>query len=231
MAQKINAARAVVIVFMGDSITAGQYVETALRWTYLVEDAIVRKHLSTPINFHMLNRGVSGETTRQGLERFPNDVQQYRPDIVTLQFGLNDCNCWVSDAGLPRVSEAAYRANLIEMIERAQRFGARRVIMSTNHPTLRHKVLLSGESLEGRRRRYNTMVREVTSSSGAELCDIEEAFRSFDDRQLADMLLPYPDHLHLSLAGHRHYANHIEPYLMRAVADVVSLQGTPLGQK
>ena len=94
----------------------------------------------------MLNRGVSGETTRQGLERFPNDLQQYRPDIVTLQFGLNDCNCWVSDGGLPRVSEAAYRANLREMIERARRFGARHIIMSTNHPTLRHKVLLSGES-------------------------------------------------------------------------------------
>jgi hypothetical protein len=58
-----------------------------------------------------------------GLERFPNDLQQHRPDIVTIQFGLNECNCWVSDGGLPRVSEAAYRANLIEMIERARRFG------------------------------------------------------------------------------------------------------------
>src|SRR4051794_36167996 len=121
--------RAVTIVFMGDSITFGQYVDHELRWTSLVGNELIADHLSTPINFHILNRGVSGETTRQGLERFPADVQQHRPDIMTLQFGLNDCNCWVTDAGLPRVSEAAYRANLIEMIERAGRFGAGRIIL------------------------------------------------------------------------------------------------------
>jgi acyl-CoA thioesterase I len=213
--------QALVIVFMGDSITGGQYVEPSLRWSTLVGDAIVREYLSTPVNFNMLVRGISGETTRQGLERFPNDLQQYRPDIVTLQFGLNDCNCWVSDAGLPRVSEAAYRANLIEMIERAQRFGAR-VILSTNHPTLRHKVLLSGESLEQRRRRYNDLVREAAASSGAELCDMEQAFAAFDYRELAEMLLPYPDHLHLSVAGHRHYANYIQPRIMRAISSLVA---------
>ena len=172
-----TSPRAVTIVFMGDSITAGQYVDPELRWTSLVGNALVVDYLSTPVNFHILNRGVSGETTRQGLERFPADLQQYRPDIVTLQFGLNDCNCWVSDAGLPRVSEPAYRANLIEMIERARRFGAARIILSTNHPTLRHKVLLSGDSLETRRRRYNDQVREVAALTGVELCDIEQGSR------------------------------------------------------
>jgi len=223
--------RAIVVVFMGDSITAGQFVDPSLRWTSLVSDVIVRKYLPTTVNFQMLNRGVSGETTRQGLERFPNDLQQYRPDIVTIQFGLNDCNCWVSDGGLPRVSEAAYHANLIEMIERARRFGARRIITSTNHPTLRHKILLSGESLEDRRRRYNEIVREVAAPNGAELCDIEEAFAGFDDRELSEMLLPYPDHLHLSVAGHRHYASYIEPHIMRGVADLVSMEEVPLGQE
>lgn len=223
--------RAVVVVFMGNSITAGQYVEPALRWTSLVGDAIVRKYLPTPVNFHMLNRGVSGETTRQALERFPNDLQQYRPDIVTLQFGLNDCNCWVSDGGLPRVSEAAYRANLIEMIDRSRRCEARHVIICTNHPTLRHKVLLSGESLEDRRRRYNTIVREVAALGGAELCDIEEAFAAFDDRELSEMLLPYPDHLHLSIAGHQHYSNCIQPHIIRAVADLAKMEEVPLAQE
>jgi acyl-CoA thioesterase I len=228
---KLKPTQAIVIVFMGDSITAGQYVDPSLRWTSLVDDDIVRKYLPTPINFHILNRGVSGETTRQGLERFPNDLQQHRPDIVTIQFGLNDCNCWVSDGGLPRVSEAAYRANLIEMIERARRFGARRVIMSTNHPTLRHKVLLGGESLEDRRRRYNDIVRDVAAPAGVELCDIDEAFAAFDDRKLGEMLLPYPDHLHLSLAGHRHYASYIRPRVMRAVADLTEMEEISLAQE
>ena len=82
-----TSPRAVTIVFMGDFITAGQYVDPELRWTSLVDNALVVDYLSTPVNFHILKRGVSGETTRQGLERFPADLQQYRPDIETLQFG------------------------------------------------------------------------------------------------------------------------------------------------
>jgi lysophospholipase L1-like esterase len=219
-----KSSRPVTIVYMGDSITAGQYVDPTLRWTSLISDTIVARYLATPVNFYILNCGVSGETTRQGLERFPADVQQHRPDIMTLQFGLNDCNCWVTDAGLPRVSEAAYRANLVEMIERARRFGAGRIILSTNHPTLRHKVLLSGDSLEMRRRRYNEHVREVAGLTGVELCDVDAGFAHFDTDELAALLLPYPDQVHLSIEGHRRYAACIAPYLDRAVADV--LRGT-----
>ena len=91
--QKPQMPRAVVVAFMGNSITAGQYVDPDLRWTALVSNALLSEYLATSVNFHVLNRGVSGETTRQGLERFPADVQQHRPDIITLQFGLNDCNC------------------------------------------------------------------------------------------------------------------------------------------
>lgn len=216
-----TSPRPVTIVYMGDSITAGQYVDPTLRWTSLTSDTIVARYLATSVNFYILNCGISGETTRQGLERFPADVQQHRPDIMTLQFGLNDCNCWVTDAGLPRVSEAAYRANLLEMIERARRFGAGRIILSTNHPTLRHKVLLSGDSLEMRRRRYNEHVREVAALTGVELCDVDSGFAHFDSDELAALLLPYPDQVHLSIEGHRHYAACIAPYLDQAVADVV----------
>ena len=66
---------------------------------------------------------------------------------MTLQFGLNASNCWDTDRGLPRVSEAAYEANLVEMIARARKFGARHIVLSTNHPTLRHRPLASGQTL------------------------------------------------------------------------------------
>ena len=184
--------RAVTIVFMGDLLPPASTWNSEQRWTTLVSDALNRDYLATPINLLLLNRGVSGETTRQGLERFPSDVQQHRPHVMTLQFGLNDCNCWVTDAGLPRVSEAAYRANLIEMIERARRFGAGHIILSTNHPTLRHKVLLSGESLETRRQRYNDHVREVARLTEVELCDIDAGLRISARRSWTPCWCPIP---------------------------------------
>lgn len=213
----MQCAKILTIVFMGDSITDGQYVSPPDRWTGIVGDRLTRKYLATPVNLHLANRGVSGETTRQGLERFPRDVQSLCPEVMTLQFGLNDCNCWVTDRGLPRVSEPAYRANLIEMIERARNFGAREIILSTNHPTLRHKILPCGESLETRRKRYNELVREVARETDTTLCDMEEAFSEFSAGDLEALLLPYPDHLHLSALGHRHYADSIYPVVEDAV--------------
>lgn len=208
---------AVTVVYMGDSITEGQYVQTELRWTDLVSNSLQRKFLSTPINLMLLNRGISGETTRQGLERFASSVQTNQPDIMTLQFGLNDCNCWVSDRGLPRVSLPAYRENLKEMIDRARMFGAREIILSTNHPTLRRKVLLSGESLEDARCRYNDVVRKIADETKVTLCDIDAAFGALADDDLDVLLLPYPDHLHLSVKGHLKYAGIIQPFIERSI--------------
>lgn len=209
------------LVHMGDSITFGQYVETGLRWTSIIADRLTRIYLETPIHINSLNRGISGETTRMGLERFPADVQSANPDIMTLQFGLNDCNCWLSDRGLPRVSEEAFRANLIEMITRARRFGARKIILANNHPTLRHKVMISGERYEDANARYSEISREVAAATEVTFCDIRAAFAPYSAKELNDLLLPYPDHLHLSVEGNRIYAETIWPYIEDAVKAIL----------
>jgi acyl-CoA thioesterase-1 len=220
----MSPATSITILYMGDSITEGQYVHHSRCWTTLVSSSLRKRYHDHDSDFHFFfNRGVSGETTRQGLERFPRDVQNVRPDVMTLQFGLNDCNCWDSDMGLPRVSEAAYRANLVEMIVRARRFGAERVILSTNHPTLRHKKLASGQTLEERRKAYNEIVREVGAATGATLCDIDRVFSSHAGASsLNDLLLPEPDVLHLSIAGHTLYADAIFPHVAAAVDDIMA---------
>lgn len=217
---------ALTVVYMGDSITEGQYVHHSLRWTTLITSSLRKRFESKCGDLHFFfNRGVSGETTRQGLERFPRDVQNVRPDVMSLQFGLNDCNCWDSDSGLPRVSELAYRANLIEMIDRARRFGTRHIILSTNHPTLRHRILACGESLETRRKRYNSIVRDVSATTQVTLCDIEKAFDRFSEDELREILLPEPDVLHLSVLGHKHYAQAILPYLESALDELIQQRG------
>jgi lysophospholipase L1-like esterase len=204
------------IVHMGDSITYGQYLDPTLRWTTLIEERLRADHDHHEIR--TFNRGISGETTRMGLERFPRDVQDLAPQIMTLQFGLNDCNCWETDRGLPRVSEDAYRANLVEMIARARHFGAEQIILSTNHRTLRLDTLPSGEVFEEANARYSEIVRDVAAETDVDLCDIRRAFGGFDHEQLADLLLPAPDVLHLSEEGNRVYFEAIWPHIEKAVA-------------
>jgi acyl-CoA thioesterase-1 len=206
----------ITLVHMGDSITFGQYVDSTHRWSTLVAERL-EGAFDGAFEIRSVNRGISGQTTRMGLERFPSDVQDVGPDVMTLQFGLNDCNCWETDRGLPRVSEDAFVANLVEMVERARRFGAREIVMQTNHRTLRRAPLPSGEVFEDANARYSELIREVARTVGAALCDIREVFEPFDDDTLERMLLPAPDLLHLSTEGNRVYADAIYPYVEAAV--------------
>jgi lysophospholipase L1-like esterase len=218
-----NTPDHITLVFFGDSITEGQYVHHSLRWTEITSVRLKAQFASRydPNRQYHYVHGISGETTRQALERFPRQVQQLAPDVLTIQFGLNDCNCWDTDRGVPRVSEAAYKANLAEMIERARRFGTKQIILSTNHPTLRHRPMVSGETLEQRRTKYNEIVRDVARETQVTLCDIEAAFAFASREQLAGLLLPEPDVLHLSATGHQIYADAITPPLTAAVEAVL----------
>jgi lysophospholipase L1-like esterase len=200
-------------VFFGDSITAGQYVSPSQHWTTILAERLSDLE-STRILYTV--GAVSGDTTRHGLERFPTQVQSVRPHVVTIQFGLNDCNRWQTDEGLPRVSELAFEANLLEMIGRARRFGTTQVILCTNHPTLRTTTFEDGATYEDCRRRYNVIVRRVADDADVLLHDVEAGFAPLEPR-LAELLMRPPDVLHLSPAGHVVYADLLEPVLRRAL--------------
>jgi lysophospholipase L1-like esterase len=200
-------------VFFGDSITAGQYVSPGHHWTTLLRARLGDLEM-TPVRYSVA--AVSGDTTRQGLERFPAEVQSVRPHVMTIQFGLNDCNRWQTDEGLPRVSELAFEANLLEMIGRARRFGTTQVILCTTHPTLRTTTFEDGATYEDCRRRYNEIVRRVAHDADVLLYDIEASFAPLEPR-LAELLMEPPDVLHLSAAGHAVYADLLEPVLRGAL--------------
>jgi acyl-CoA thioesterase I len=70
------------------------------------------------------NPSINRNTTRMALERMAYDVQTQDPHVVLVQFAMNDCNYWETDRGLPRVSPAAFKAKLHEIILRARTFGA-----------------------------------------------------------------------------------------------------------
>jgi len=206
------------IVYMGDSITFGQHCDPTLRWTSLVDGRLSERLARGGTDLVTFNRGVSGGTTRQGLERYPADVQLLEPHVLIIQFGMNDCNCWVSDRGLPRVSESAFRANVTEMVIRGRHFGAREVIIATNPRSLRTSSMVSGEIYEDANARYSQVLREVAADCGTELCDIRAGFEGLSHEQMAEMVLP--DLLHLSVAGNAMYADLISPYVLEAVKAV-----------
>ena len=166
---------------MGDSLTFGQHLDfDVLAW---------------PARMGAEGRGVCGETTRQALERFPRDVQDDPADVTVLQWGHNDANRWVSDAGLPRVSLQAFHANLVEMVNRCRAFGTTPVLCSLT-PTRTTREYDSHVYY------YNAELRRVAHTHEVTLANVREAFLENDN--IDELLLD--DGLHLSVAGHDLYA-------------------------
>lgn len=69
------------ILAFGDSLTAGYGVDAQQSYPSILSELIQRK---------VINAGISGETTAQGLERFANKLEQHQPKLVILMEGGND---------------------------------------------------------------------------------------------------------------------------------------------
>jgi lysophospholipase L1-like esterase len=169
------------------------------------------------------NPSVNGNTTRMALERMPYDVQSHSPHILYVQFGMNDCNVWESDRGCPRTSPTTFAANLAEIVDRGRAFGAREIILGTNHPTTRTTAKLpsADHTYEHGNRSYNAITRKVVVQKNTRLADAEIAF-DVNVKQgssgYADLVLA--DGLHLSRRGHDLYLLNRLPILIEAVAAI-----------
>jgi acyl-CoA thioesterase-1 len=93
-----------VIVAFGDSLTAGLGVAPGKSYP----DDLQRLLDAAGYNYRVVNMGVSGDTTTDGLQRLP-DVLAAKPAIVILEFGGND--------GLRGLPVSTSRAHQIQMIE------------------------------------------------------------------------------------------------------------------
>jgi acyl-CoA thioesterase-1 len=214
-------------VFFGDSICFGQGVSLHRGW--VTRAAAGLAELSERLNrdFLVVNASINGNTTRQALERMPYDVQSNGVDVLIVQFGMNDCNYWQTDRGLPRVSPHAFSANLEEIAARAIAFGARKILLNTNHPTSRdaEQMPFAAVSYEESNRRYNELIRTAAATLDPEIVvlnDLERAFAHATDgspERLSELLLP--DGLHLSALGHDLYFDVVYPVLEAVVSEML----------
>ena len=216
------------IFFFGDSICFGQCTSLHKSWVNLVSSKLGAFAADRKIRIVVQNPSVNGNTTRMALERMPFDVQVHEPDIVIVQFGLNDCNYWETDRGMQRVSPQSFEANINEIITRAFLFGAHCVIVNTNHPTCRDRDILpySTTTYQQSNEQYNQILRNSVHKhvSNVILNDIEKIFKDYSNNQrenLMELLMPEPDLLHLNDAGNSLYVEHSFPLIKDACESIL----------
>ncbi|HZZ79721.1 MAG TPA: SGNH/GDSL hydrolase family protein [Gemmataceae bacterium] len=210
------------VLFFGDSICNGQGIAIHRGWVTRLSQSLSDLAQARGNNLVVVNASVNGRTTRQALETMAYEVQKAAPEILTIQFGMNDCNIWETDKGHPRVSPLAFEANLLEIIARGRIFGARAIFLNTNHPTGRDQTPLAHCSVnyDTQNRRYNEIIRKVARSAGADVYfnDIEAIFDRTTGRN-RERLLPFlmPDLLHLSEKGHDLYYDSVHALYAKCV--------------
>lgn len=205
------------IVYFGDSIMVGQYLPPECSWVSLVTERLQLDNQDLDVSYR--NNSVSGDTSLMGLLRFPADVQEHYPDILIIQFGLNDCNCWKTDLGVSRVSEILFPIILKEMLLRARNLAIPRIVLMTSHPTLKGKMC-NNKEYELCNLRYASIVRALALEEQVVLCDIRNEFKVRLTKYgcLASYLLE--DGIHLSEKGHQLYSEILYPTLSWVIQDL-----------
>jgi lysophospholipase L1-like esterase len=168
------------------------------------------------MNVKVVNAGVRGNTTQAARERFQKDVLDRKPDIVIIQFGINDAavDVWKTPpAKESRVAIDIYQSNLKYFIKtlRAQQS---KVVLMTPNPTRWTPALKKGygkppynpndpDGFNVILKNYAACVRKVERSKNVPLVDIFAVFQAYgakDGQQVNDLLL---DGMHPNKAGHR----------------------------
>ena len=211
------------IVAFGDSITLGVRTDGSLR-----EEQAWRAVLSKRLNaagggpWEIINAGIGGNTTADGIKRFEADALANKPDIVTLMFGVNDA-AMLSFPDFrpipgPRVALAEYRKNLAHMIHRARRTGARVMLMTPcpmgNKYFNKHLEPYKSHDKNYVLRSYAQAVREIAAELGVELVDVWTRFLQEGMNELL------PDGVHPNPRGHEVIAG----MLFRAIQNGYSAQ-------
>jgi acyl-CoA thioesterase-1 len=152
------ANRTINLVFHGHSVPAGYWhnheVHTLESYPYLVLQQLKQRYPYAVINVIITAKG--GEHSVSGEERFEKEVLVHRPDVLFLDYALND-----RSVGL----QAAGRA-WAQMISKAQAQGIK-VILLTPSPDQRVNILTPGNILA----QHAAQIRELAQKYHTGLAD------------------------------------------------------------
>jgi lysophospholipase L1-like esterase len=164
----------------------------------------------------VINAGVPGNNTTQAMARLETDVLSHKPDVVIIQFGINDgmVDVWKDPpATAARVSKEDFENNLHGFVSRIRAAGGE-VLFMTPNPLRWVKFLREmygkppyklddPEGLTFILADYAQIVRDVARDEKAPLVDVYAAFLANGKRpgHSVDELLV--DGVHPNDAGHQ----------------------------
>jgi acyl-CoA thioesterase I len=172
--------RTVNIVAHGHSVPAGYFatpvVNTFEAYPHLLLNGLKQRFAYAVIN--VIVTAIGGENSAQGAERFESEVLCHRPDVVMIDYALNDRILGLENAG------RAWRS----MIETCLARGVRVILLTPTHDvmSLRRGEPMWAEELP----KHAAQVRQLASEYGIGLADSDAAFNRYvaGGGELVDLL-------------------------------------------
>ena len=173
----IESGADATIVCFGDSITAGYAVRRGFP-SFLLESLRQRFPDS---KIEMINSGISGDTSQDGLSRLDWAVLSYEPDLVTINFGINDC--------VLGLSLEEFEMNLVEMVRRIRAGPNSEILLLSSQP-------LESPPYDQRVLDYYQTVERVAKEMNVGFVDVYGAWmkRVRAGTPLSSLILPGLDH-------------------------------------
>ena len=173
----IESGADATIVCFGDSITAGYAVRRGFP-SFLLESLRQRFPDS---KIEMINSGISGDTSQDGLSRLDWAVLSYEPDLVTINFGINDC--------VLGLSLEEFEMNLVEMVRRIRAGPDSEILLVSSQP-------LESPPYDQRVLDYYQTVERVAKEMNVGFVDVYGAWmkRVQAGMPLDSLILPGLDH-------------------------------------
>ena len=185
------------VLAFGDSLTARS------GWV-----SMLGGHIGTEV----INAGVGGDTTVNGMNRFESDVLARKPDIALICFGMND-QAQVISSNRPNISLENYTANLTHFVTELQKIGTEVIFICPHDAYEAPGYYKPGEYginyAYGNMKVFCAAMRQVAIAYG---CDIIDIYAETLDADMASFLNA-GDGIHQSPTGHSLWAEYVSAYL------------------
>ena len=169
------------VVCLGDSITKRGYPQI----------------LGKLLGVEVVNSGVAGHNSRQGLRRMKKDVLAHQPEVVVIFFGTNDVRV---DSQRAHVPLADYRQNLLTIIEKCSEIGAKPILCTV--PPIREEpyfkrherqIFEQSGGLKKMLGDYSAMVKQIGTDRQIPVVDLNALLVDEPRWMHSDGVHPSPD--------------------------------------
>ena len=184
------------IAFLGDSVTQGCFelyrkgekhstiFDQKNAYSNRVAEILAMLYPKCRVN--IINAGISGDSTKGGLQRLDRDVLSHCPDLTVVCFGLNDC-C----GGIDRAEKYAVR--LGEIFDALTEAGSEVIYMTPNMMCTTESPLANDEYFKKLEEKFLRLQNEgvldafieagrrVANERGIRICDVYAKWKTLAD--------------------------------------------------